>query len=83
MKCQPFAVSRLTSYLMAGIFSLGLASQALAQGGPPAGQGQPANNNPIFADRGLHNGEEGLRKVELIAATDAENKRAWRLQWRM
>src|SRR5437660_9062462 len=60
---------------MAGIFGLGLASQALAQRRPPEGKGQPANNNSIFADRGLHNGEEGLRKVELIAATDAENQK--------
>jgi len=64
----------LASYLIAGIFGFGLASQALAQG-PPPGQGPPANNDPFFADRNRRGGEEGLRKVELTAATDAENQK--------
>ncbi len=72
MQCQTL---RLASYLIAGIFGLGFASQALAQGGPPPGQGQPANNGPFLEDRARRNGEQGLRTVELIAGTDAENQK--------
>jgi hypothetical protein len=73
MKYQP--VARFSSYLVAGIFGLGLASQALAQGGPPPGQGPPANNAPFSVDRSRRSGEEGLRQVELTAAADVENKK--------
>src|SRR2546421_8357859 len=72
MQCQTL---RLASYLIAGIFGLGFASQASAHGGPPPGQGQPANNGPFLEDRARRNGEQGLRTVELIAGTDAENQK--------
>ena len=74
MKCQAFIVGRFASYLIAGIFGLGLASQALAQG-PPPGQGPPANNDPFSTDRNRRNGEEGLRTVELSAATDVDKQK--------
>src|SRR5436190_21000464 len=75
MKYQSFTVSRFSSYVIAGVFGLGLASQALAQGGPPPGQGPPANNAPFSVDRSRRSGEEGLRQVELTAAADAENRK--------
>jgi hypothetical protein len=75
MKRHPFAVGKLASWLLAGIFGLGLASQALAQGsGPPPGQGPPASNNPSLEDRSRRIGEQGLRQVELNKAADSENQ---------
>ena len=74
MKCLALTISRLASYLIAGIFASVLASQALAQG-PPPGQGPPSNNDPSFGDRAQRIGEEGLRKVELVNAADAENQK--------
>ncbi len=74
MKYQAFTISRLASYLIAGVFASVLANQALAQG-PPPGQGPPTNNDPSFGDRARRNGEEGLRKVELMNAADAENQK--------
>jgi len=69
----------LASYLIAGIFGFGLASQALAQG-PHRTRSASQQRFPFFADRNRRGGEEGLRKVELTAATDAENQRLWRRQ---
>ena len=75
MRCQPFTVRRLASYLIAGIFGLGLASQAFAQESvPPPGQGPPANNNPNFEDRTRRLSEEGLRRAELHSGKDSENQ---------
>jgi hypothetical protein len=75
MKYQSFTVSGFSSYLIAGVFGLALASQALAQGGPPPGQGPPANNAPFSADRQRRDGEQGLRTVELGAASDVESRK--------
>lgn len=75
MTHHAFAVSRFSGCLIAGILGLGLASQALAQGGPPPGQGPPANNAPFSADRQRRDGEQGLRTVEINATADVENQK--------
>jgi hypothetical protein len=50
------------------------ASAALAQGGPPAGVGPPANNNPNLESRTREAREGALRSAELDAAVEKRNQ---------
>ena len=69
-------IKKLVGFLVAGIFSLCVASTSLAQGnptGPPAGAGPPPNNNPNLQDRSRQVDESRLRSAEMDAS-GAEEK---------
>jgi hypothetical protein len=58
------------------IFSLvAMASVTLAQSGPPAGLGPPANANPKIASQEREVREGRLRSAELVAAEDNKNQK--------
>jgi len=64
--------------VVAGIFSLCLASSALAQRtptGPPAGAGPPPNNNPNLEDRSRQVNESRLRSAEMNVGTEEKNQK--------
>jgi hypothetical protein len=58
----------------AGCLLIVAASAALAQGGPPAGTGPPANNNPNLESRDREKRESTLRSAELDAAVEKRNQ---------
>jgi hypothetical protein len=64
--------------LLAVIFVVSSGASARAQGpptGPPAGAGQPANNNPRIEDRSRQVNENRLRSAEMDATVESENKK--------
>lgn len=65
---------KLARLLVAGIFSLCLASSTLAQG-KPAGAGPPPNNNPNLDDRIRQIDEGKLRGAETNAGLEEENQK--------
>jgi hypothetical protein len=78
MKSSMISVNQLAGCLTAGIFALGLAIPAFAQGppgGPPPGAGPPANNNPRVEDRARQVNEGRLRSTELDAVVESENQK--------
>ncbi|MDQ6651892.1 MAG: hypothetical protein M3Y84_04020 [Acidobacteriota bacterium] len=78
MNCRGVSLNNLARFLVAGIFSLCLASSTLAQWtptGPPAGAGPPPNNNPNLDDRARQANEGRLRSAELDAAAETENEK--------
>jgi hypothetical protein len=65
-------------FLVAGVFSLCLASSTLAQQnptGPPPGAGPPANNNPNLQDRARQVDESRLRSAEMDAGPDEKSQK--------
>lgn len=67
-------VRKLVGILVAGIFSLCVASTTLAQG-KPAGAGPPPNNNPNIQDRFRQVDESKLRSAEMDVGTDDRNQK--------
>ena len=71
-------IPRFTGGLLAAIFVVSLGASARAQGpptGPPAGAGQPSNNNPRIEDRSRQVNEQRLRSAEMDAMVESENKK--------
>ena len=71
-------VRKLAGFLIAGIFSLCLASSISAQqtpAGPPPGAGPPPNNNPNLQDRSRQIDESRLRSAEMDAGTEEKNQK--------
>src|SRR5437660_946752 len=69
---------KLAGFLIAGIFSLCLASSISAQQtptGPPPGAGPPPNNNPNLQDRSRQIDESRLRSAEMNAGTEEKNQK--------
>jgi hypothetical protein len=79
MKYKVVCVMRPANWLLAGIFVLGAAIPALAQGGNPAGAppgiGPPPNFNPMREERARQTSEARLRTAELGANEEAENQK--------
>ena len=78
MNCRFVRVKKLVGFLIAGIFSLCLASSTLAQrnpAGPPPGAGPPPNNNPNLQDRFRQVDESKLRSAEVDAGTEEKNQK--------
>jgi hypothetical protein len=67
-------VKKLAGFLVAGIFSLCLASSTLGQG-KPTGVGPPPNNNPNIGDRQRQIDEGKLRGAETNAGVEEENQK--------
>jgi hypothetical protein len=79
MTYRVVGVKRLADWLTGGIFVLGLAIPAVAQGrtpvGPPPGAGPPANINPKLEERARQASEARLRSAEMEASEEAENQK--------
>lgn len=78
MNLRVVAVKKFAGFLMAGVFSLGLASATVAQRnptGPPTGAGPPPNNNPNVSDRVRQIDEGRLRSAEVDAGAEERNKK--------
>jgi hypothetical protein len=75
MKSGVISFKLLAGWLTAGMFALGLAVPALAQGGPPPGMGQPTSINPKLDDINKQNEQSRLRTAELEASAEKENQK--------
>ena len=78
MSCQILNLNNPSWLVVAGIFSLCLASSSFAQRtptGPPPGAGPPPNNNPNLEDRSRQADESRLRSAELDVRGDEENQK--------
>jgi hypothetical protein len=79
MNCRFFRLGKASRFVIAGIFSLCLASSSSAQQtptGPPPGAGPPANNNPNLDARQRQVDESRLRSAEMgVGAEEANQKR--------
>jgi len=78
MSCQILNLNNPLWLVVAGIFSLCLASSSFAQRtptGPPPGAGPPPNNNPNLEDRTRQVDESRLRSAEMDVRIDEENQR--------
>jgi hypothetical protein len=78
MKPRVIKVNKLAGWLIAGIFTSGVAIPAFAQGrppGPPAGAGPPPNINPKREDLLRETSHSRMRTAELAADAEVENEK--------
>src|SRR5437899_7969367 len=78
MSCQILNLKNPSWFMVAGIFSLCLASSSFAQRtptGPPPGAGPPPNNNPNLQDRARQVDEGRLRSAEVDAGAEEKNQK--------
>ena len=75
MKSRVIIYKHAADWLTAGIFVLAVAIPGLAQGGPPPGAGQPANNNPRTGETARQASEARLRSAEIEAKAERENEK--------
>jgi hypothetical protein len=78
MKSRMIIVNKLAGFLAAGVFALGMAITAVAQGrpGPPAGgMPSPSEINPKRHDRARHDSEVRLRTAGMEAGAEAGNQK--------
>jgi hypothetical protein len=81
MNYRGVKVKRLAGFLIAGVFSLYLASATVAQQnptGPPPGSGPPPNNNPNLQDRFRQVDESKLRSAEMDVGSEERNQKLLR-----
>src|SRR5438477_8276755 len=78
MSCQILNLNNPLWLVVAGIFSLCLASSSFAQrapAGPPPGAGPPPNNNPNLEDRSRQVTESRLRSAEMDVGVEEANQK--------